>query len=335
MGQPEVQILKIAKGSEFVFKAKVTVMPEVELPDYKEIASKIKGKEVSVSEEEVEDALNYLQKSRAKFVAKSDAADKKDFVEIEYQNKDINEGKATKDQFVLGEGGFMPGFEESIVGMKAGEEKEFKAKFLENSARQDLAGKEGDFKVKLNSVQKMELPEISDEFAKSLGGFDSLNALRDNIKEGVTIEKGEAEKQRRRSEILDRIAEQSKFEVPESMVEYEQTRLLEDLKNRITQNMKISFEQYLAAVKQTEAQIKETYKKEAEKRLKEFLVLREIGKRENIQVSEEEADQEVEKSIKNYSKDQISKIDISQLKEYTKGVILNEKIFQKLENLSS
>jgi len=334
VGQPEVSIVKIAKGSEFVFKATVTVLPDVELPDYKEIAKTVKGKEVTVTEEEVQDSINYLQKTRAKFTLKNDAAEKKDFVEIKYSNKDINNGNEVDDKFILGEGGFMAGFEDGIVGMKAGEEKELNVKFPGTSPRKDLAGKDASFKVKVVSVQKMEIPEINDDFVKQLGAFDTLAAFKTSIKTGIQMEKIEEEKQRKRGEILEKIAGKAKFEMPVAMVEYEQQQLLEDLKSKIAQSLKITFEEYLASVKKTEAEIKETYKKEAEKRLSGFLVLRELSKLEKVEVSQEEIEQEVSKSIKNYSKEQIAQIDINQLKEYTKGVINNEKVFQILEKLS-
>jgi len=305
IGQPEVKIIKIAKGSPFVFTAKITLLPEVELPDYKKIASGVKGKEVSVTEEEVKDSLNYLQKSRAKMTLKSgDTASgqalKGDFVEIEYSCEKINEGKATNDQFVLGEGGFVAGFEDKIIGMKSGEEKTFDLPLASQQG-----GEKGNFKLKVKSVNKMELPEINDEFAKQLGAFDNVVALKNSIKEGITTEKTEAEEQRKRAEILDKIAEKTKVELPHVMVEYEKKRLLDDLKNKI-QSMKMTFESYLAAIKKTEEEIKDTFEKEAEKKLRGFLVLREIGKKENIQVSEKELDEEVDKAIKNFSKDQIS-----------------------------
>jgi len=341
VGNPDVSIIKIAKGSPFVFKAIITVLPEIELPDYKEIAKTIvrpfgtaQGGEISVTDQEVEDAINYLQKTRAKFTPKEGSAEKNDFVEILYQNKDINAGKEVADRFVLGEGGFMKGFEESIMGMKAGEEKEFKATFPENSPQKNLAGKEGDFKVKVKAVQKMELPEINDELAKQLGGFDTLVALKTSIKEGMTAEKTEEEKQRKRGEVLEKISEKIKIEMPEAVVEYEKQRMLDDLKNKISQNIKISWEEYLASIRKTEKEIFETYQKEAEKRIKNFLTLKEIGKKENIEISDAEAEEEVAKSIKNYSKEDLAKIDINQLKEYTKGVLYNEKVFQKLENFS-
>jgi trigger factor len=334
VGQPEVKIKKIAKGSEFAFTAVITILPDVELPDYKEIAKAVKGKEITVTEQEIQDSINYLQKTRAKFTAHNNPAQLKDFVEIEYSCKEINEGKSVKDQFILGEGGFMKGFEDSIVGMKAGEEKEFSTKFPENAPRKDLAGKEAIFKVRVVSVQKMELPEINDEFAKQLGAFDSLAAFKTSMQVGIQMEKTEAEKQRKRGEILEKIAEKIKFEMPVAMVEYEQQRLLEDLKNKITAQIKISFEEYLASIKKTEEEIKETYQKEAEKRLKGFLVLRELGRLEKVEVSDKELDEEMTKVVKNYSKEQLAQIDINELKEYTKGVIHNEKIFQILEDYS-
>ena len=334
VGNPEVKIKKIAKGSEFIFTAVITVLPEVELPDYKEIAKKAKGQKIEVTEQEIQDAIAYMQKTRAKFTAHNNPAEKKDFVEIKYSNKEINEGKEVDDKFILGEGGFMKGFEEGIEGMKAGEEKEITATFPENSPVKNLAGKEGVFKVKVVSVQKMELPEINDEFAKQLGAFDGLVSLQTSMKEGITMEKTEAEKQRLRGEILEKIAEKAKFEMPVAMVEYEQQRLLEDLKNRITSSIKISFEDYLTSIKKTEEEIKDTYKKEAEKRLKGFLVLRELGKKEGVDVTDKEVEEEMAKSIQRYSKEELGQIDINELKEYTKGVLNNEKIFNILENLA-
>jgi trigger factor len=335
IGQPEVKILKIAKGSPFIFTATITVLPDVELPDYKEIAKKVKGQDVSVSDQEVQDSLNYLQKSRAKMSLKNDVAGKGDFVEIEYQSQIATAGKEIKDQFILGEGGFVKGFEDGILGMKAGQEKEFAVNFPKDYHGKEVAGKEIMFKIKMISVQKMELPEINDEFAKQLGAFDTLVALKTSMKQGILAEKTEAEKQRKRGEILEKIAEKAKFEMPEAMVEYEQQQLLDDLRNKINQTAGISFEEYLSSIKKTEEEIKKTYKNEAEKRLRGFLVLRELGKQEKIEVSEKELEEELEKYLKNYDLEHAghnhAKIDREQLKEYTKGVIINEKIFKKLE----
>lgn len=333
IGNPDVQIKKIAKGSPFLFTVKISVLPEINLPDYKDIASKVKAVDISVDEKEIEDALSYLQKSRSKFSQIDKGAELRDFVEIEYENENINQGKVVKDKFTIGEGGFMKDFEDNILGMRAGERKEFKAKFPSN-AHNNLAGKESNFKVKMISVQKVELPEVNDEFAKSLGMFDTLVALKNNLKEGITLEKQEGEKQRKRGEVLSKIAEKIQFELPEKMVELEKERLVKDLKNQVAQQFNITFEEYLKSVKKTEEEIKNNFKIDAEKRIKNYLVLRQVGKVENIEVSKEEIEEEMNKFIKNYTKEEAEKIDIHQLKDYTKSAIYNEKVFQSLEKLS-
>lgn len=335
IGEPQVQITKIAKGNEFLFKVKVSVLPEIELPDYKEIAGKVKGKDILVDEKEIQEAIDYLQKSRAKFTAKDSPAAAKDFVEIEYSTKDLNEGKVLRDRFILGEGGFLQDFEDNVTGMKTGEEKEFTAKFPENTPRKDLAGKPAEFKVKMLSVQNMEVAEINDEFAKSLGAFDTMVALKQNLKEGILLEKTESEKQCARGEMLEKISDKINFDIPEKMVGYEQDRLFEDLQEQVKNQFQIPFEQYLSSVKKTEQEIKDTFKLEAQKRLKNFLVLRQIGKAENIEVTPEELTEDLQKLMKNYTQEQLKKIDIGRLTEYSKGAAYNEKVFKVLENFSS
>ena len=354
IGDPDVQIVKIAKGNPFLFKVTVAVLPEIELPDYKEIVSQVKVGKVEVDEKEIEEAIVYLQKSRATFTDKTTGAEKKDYVKIEYQNEHIGGGKPVKDMFILGEAGFLPDFEDNLLGMKPGDEKEFTAKFPENTPDKSLAGKEGVFKVKMVAIQVMDLPQINDEFAKQLGAFDTLVALKENLKTGIGLEKGENERMRARGEMVSKIAEKIypvksaeggvsqdakqfngvKFELPEKMVKYEQERLFEDMKNQIASQFKIGLEEYLASVKKTEEEIKSSFKLEAEKRIKNFLVLRQIGKAENIEVSATELEEEMNKVSKRYSKEQLEKIDINELREYSKGAIFNEKVFQFLENLS-
>lgn len=333
IGDPEVEIKKIDRNAPLSFKVKVSVLPEVTLPDYKAIAAKVEGKEIVIDEKEIEEAINYLQKSRAVFTDKAEGAANKDYVKIEYQNDKINNGKAVKDMFILGDGGFLPDFENNLMGMKVGDQKEFNAKFPENAPK-EVAGTEGMFKVKMLAVQIMSLPEINDEFAKGLGMFDTLVALKTNLKEGITLEKKEGERQRKRSELLEQISAKMEVELPEKMVSYEEFRLLEDLKNQITERFKITFEEYLTSIKKTEEEIKKSFKLEAEKRIKNFLTLRQVGKAENVEVTREEIEEEMNNFVKKYPKQEADKIDLARLKEYSKDAIYNEKVFQKLESFS-
>jgi len=277
---------------------------------------------------------------------KNAPAEKNDFVEISYQNRGKETNEEIKDKFIIGESGFMPGFGDNLIGMEAGEEKEFKLKLPENSLREDLIGKESEFKVKMISVQNIELPEIDDEFIKQLGldakdskkegaldlSFDTLVSFKKSMGKGIILKKKEEEKQKRRINILSKIAEKAKLEVPESMIMYEKGKLMDDFKGKITQGMKINFEEYLATTNQTEEQLKEIYQKEAEKRLREFLVLMTIGDVENVEVAPEEVGKMVRELMENSSMGQLDTFNIEELKGYSKGIIFKEKVFQVSES---
>ncbi len=307
--QPKIEIKKLAKGSDLVFSARTAVLPEVKLPDYKKIALEIKRNKAVVEEKEIEDAFKWLQKSRAKFTLKNQPAQKSDFVEIEYWSAQI-QGEGQKDAFILGEGHFIPGFEEKIIGMNSGEEKE--------NITLNKDGKEIILKVKVISVQNVELPGANDQFAKSLGKFENLDALKKNIKQGLVLEKEQAETQRVRQEILERISEKIKAEIPDVLIENEQKQMLENLKKMVSERLKIPFEDYLSKIKKTEKEILGSFLPAAQKNVRNFLVLREIGKREKVEVSEEE----------------LANLDSGQSKEYNKEALRTEKIFAMLENLA-
>ena len=285
--RPKIEIKKLAKGNDFIFSAKTAILPEAELPDYQKLASKVERKKVSVEEKEIGEVLKWLQRSRAKFSLKNQPAQKGDFVEIEYwlpENKEV-----IKDAFILGEGRFIPGFEEKLIGMKDGDEK-----------------RETSLRIKMKSVQNVELPEITDEFVKNLGKFDNLEALKKNIKEGINLEKEQAEILRVRDEILEKISEKTKVEIPGVLIEAEQKQMLENIKKNVLENLKISFEDYLNKIRKTEKEILDSLLPQVQKRIKNFLVLREIGKRE---------------------------FDSKEIKEYTEEAEKVEKIFQLLEKI--
>ena len=293
--QPKVEIKKLAQGNPFVFSARTAVLPEIKLPDYKKIGSRVKRKEVKVEDKEIETALKWLQKSRAKFTVKNQPAQKGDFVEIEYSSPQIGQ-EVQKDAFVLGEGHFLPGFEEKMIGMKSGEEKE--------NIILNKDGKEVVLKVKIISVQNVELSEINDEFAKSAGEFENLDALKKNVKQGIVLEKERAERIRARQEILHRIGEKAKVEIPDVLIENEQEQMLENLKKMVSERLKISFQDYLKKLGKTEEQVSDSFLLESQKKVRNYLILREIGKRE---------------------------LDSEEIKKYTTEAEKIEKTFQLLE----
>lgn len=333
IGTPRVEILKLAKGNPFSFKAKVDILPEIKLPDYKKIASGVEKKEISAREKEVKDALNWLQRSRAKFKDLDREAKSGDFLEIEYKSPQIENGKVFEDRFLLGKGHFAPGFEKNLQEVKTGGEKEFNLTFPKDYFKKELASKNINFKVKVKKIQLMELPELNDDFAQSLGKFEDLEGLRKSIKEGISHEKEIIERQRRRNEILAKIAEASEFEIPDSLVSLERERILDGLKARVEKELKISFKDYLEKIKKPEDELKNSFSTPAKKRVKNLLILREIGKKEGIEVSKEEIKESVNEFFKNYPGEEKAKkeVDLERLKEYYRGVIYNEKVFQALE----
>jgi len=337
ISQPEIKILKLAPGNPFVFSATISVLPEIELPDYKEIASLVKRRKIEVLEKEVKDALLWLQKSRAKFVAKNQPAKEGDFVEIEFQSPQIEANAKKRDNFILGQGGFVKGFEENLINMREGEEKEFKVKFPESHFKKELKGKEVQFKVKMKSVQRMILPKLDDEFAKNVGRFENLEALKNSIQEGLKMEKENKESQRVRQEILEKILQKTKMEIPDILLENEKKKMLEDFKKTISERFKTSFEDYLNKVKKTEEEILETFSQSAERKIKYYLCLREIAKREKIEVSPEEVKTAINEFLKHYpSVEKAEKeLDLEQLKRYYEEAIRNEKTLNFLEKLTT
>ncbi len=344
ISRPEIEIQKLAQGNPFIFLAKVSVLPEIKLPDYKKITAETKKKKINPpaggEEKEVEDALKWLQKSRAKFTLKNQAAQKGDFVEIEYQSPQLDElgqQNAKKDAFILGEGHFLPGFEKNLIGMRAGEEKENIAMTIpEAYSAKNLAGKKIILKVKVKSVQNVEFPQVNDQFAKSLGKFEKLEDLKKNIKEGLISEKEQAESRRLREEILEKISEKTESDLPDVLVEREQKQMLENLKKNVSEHLKVSFADYLGKLKKSEKEILASFLPRAEKNIKKLLILKEIGKREKIEVSGDEVSKEIEKMLKQYASPEEARksgLDPERLEDYTKEAIKNEKIFQFLENL--
>jgi trigger factor len=336
IGQPEIKILKLAWDSPLKFRVKTWVLPEIELPDYKKIASQVEKREVPVDDKEIEETIKWLQKSRAKIVPKNTPCKNGDFIEISYSSPSINQGKETEDRFVLGEGHLVPDFEKNLIGMKEGEEKKFSVLFPKDYARKELAEKSIEFKVKVTKVHQIELPEINDQWAQSLGKFENLAQLKKSIKEGILKEKEEIEKQRVQAEILEKIAQKTICEIPKVLIDIELEKTVQDLKERIPQILQMSFGEYLDKIKKTEAEFAASLLPEIEAKIKKFLVLREIRKRENIEASEEEIEEEANKFLSRFKTPEEAEevIDPESLREYTKERIENQKTLEFLESLA-
>ena len=340
IGRPEIQVLKIAPDNPFEFKVKATVMPEVKLGDYQKIAQGEKKKikeEIIVSDQELNDSLNYLQKSRAKFSTVVRPAQKGDRVEIDFSAKidgqAIAGGENRNFPLVLGEGHFAPGFEDNLLGMKENEDKKFQLLFPEDYLVKELAGRLVDFEVKMKLIQESELPELNDDFARAIGRFENLLALKDSVKKGLLAEKESREKEVWRAKVLEKIIAKSAMEIPQILIDAELEKMSEELKNSLAQ-MGLDFELYLKDIKKSEEELKRGWPKKAEERAAAALVLRTIGDKEKIEVAAKELEEEINKILAHYSSlgSPEKQIDLERLKEYTNGRLKNEKVFQLLES---
>ncbi len=339
IGEPQITITKIAPGNDLEYKAIVSIMPQVELGDYKKIAREVKKeKPKEVKPEEIQKEIEILRKSRAKLITVSRGAQRGDYVEIDFQvfidGKEIEGGKSQNHPLTLGENYFIPGFEDNLVGMKADEEKEFSLEFPKDYHSKDLAGKLATFKVKMKLVQKKELPEINDDFARSLGNFENLETLKKNLEEGMKMERKKENEEKRRQAILEKIVSGCQWEIPEILVENELKKMMAELEQNIL-GMGMKLDEYFSGIKKTKEEVKKDLRENAEKRVKSALVLQEIAKLEKISPESAEIEEEMNKTLAYFkNQDDVEKnLDIEGLYNYVKGVLTNQKVFEFLENL--
>ncbi|KKR20334.1 MAG: Trigger factor [Candidatus Moranbacteria bacterium GW2011_GWA2_39_41] len=343
IGNPAVEIEEIAEGKDLVYTVKVAVVPTAELKeDYKKEIKKINAefaeKKTEASEEEIAKELEHIANSRVKLVTVAREIAKDDSAEIDFtvlvDGVPIEGGTSKKHPLVIGKGVFIPGFEENLIGMKEGEEKEFELKFPAEYHKKDLAGRMATFKVKIGIVQERQTPQIDDEFAKSLGEFENLAALKKNLKEGIEEENSHKLSEEKRTKFLEKIVDSLKVELPEIMIREEVQKMMLEFDQQ-TQSMGMNIDQYLAHLKKEKKDLEKDWEPQAEKRVKSALALREIVKQEEIKVEASEIELEMNKTVQYYKnvKDFDKNIDMERLYSYTKGILENEEVFKMLDKI--
>ncbi len=340
IGRPEISVTQLEPEKELLYKAKTAILPSIELPDYKTIAKKTRGEKqnVEVTDEEIQKTIDWVRESRATTITVARAAALGDVVEIDFETRAdgvrIEGGDAKKHTFVLGKGKFLPGFEDAIVGMNTGEKKDFSLNVPDDWREKNFAGKKLDCTVHVNLVQERKLPELTEEFVRGLGDFTSIETLTQNIKDGLLQEKTEKEKQRVQALIIEKIADASKTEVPEVLIERELDKMLDEFKGGI-EEMGMVWADYLLHLKKSLEELRKDWNKEAERRVKIALTLNAIGTQEHIEPTEEEVKTAANQYLARYksAKAAEKEIDPQALRDYTKGVLRNQKVFAYLETV--
>lgn len=293
--QPEVDVDQFGKGQTFKFKAKVVVKPEVELGEYKGLEVPKANNEVS--EEEVTAELERLQQRHAELVVVEEGqAASGDVVVIDYEGSVDGElfqgGSAERQSLELGSNTFIPGFEDQLIGLGTGDNKDVEVTFPEEYHAAELAGKKAVFKVKVHEIKRKELPALDDEFAKDVSEFDTLAEYKEDLKKQLASRKEEEAKALQENVVVEKAAENANVEIPQGMINSEVRNMMRDFDNRLRQQG-MNLEMFMSFSGQTEEDLQNQMKNDAEKRVRNNLVLEAIGKAENLEVTEEDVNEEL------------------------------------------
>ncbi len=299
VGYPEVELLDVSKDG-FSFKATVYVYPEVKLGQYKGLSAP--KAEVKVSAADVNHRLEEMAQRNSRLVGVDRSAEKGDTVNIDYEGFDNGKpfagGKAEGFDLELGSGSFVPGFEDQLIGMSAGEEKDIDITFPEDY-HADLAGKAVVFHVKVNTVQVKEVPAIDDEFAKDVSEFETLADLKKDIKAKISADREEAASRAFEDSLMQQVADNLECDVPKPMVDDQAQRFVQNLKMQI-QQQGIPYEQYLKLTNMTEEDLLGQAQEPAVRQVKLELAMEAIAKEENVEVTDEEIEAEYAKNAEQY-----------------------------------
>ncbi len=303
--QPEIEIENIGQGQSLVYKAKVVVKPDVELGEYKGIeAEKI---EYDVTDEDVEKEIENARQKNARLIAVEDRPVKEgDIVNIDYKGYvdgvQFEGGTAENQNLEIGSNRFIPGFEEQLIGVQLGEQKDIKVTFPEEYHAKELAGKEAVFEVKVNEIKMKELPELDDDFAKDVSEYETLEEYKNYIKEKLKENALNRMKFEYENKVIKQVTENAKVNIPEVMVEKQIDNIIRDFSMRLMYQG-ISLEKYLEYTDTSMDDFRAQYKDESYNRVKTQLVLEKIAKVEDIQPSDEDLEEEVKKLAGQYKKD--------------------------------
>ncbi|WP_027414852.1 trigger factor [Aneurinibacillus terranovensis] len=302
--RPEVDVETMEKGQPLVFKATVTVKPEVKLGDYKGLT--VEPKDFAVTDESVEQELKTMQERNAELVVVEDGAiEKGDYAIIDFDgyvdNEPFEGGQADNYQLEIGSGTFIPGFEDQLVGLKKGDEKDVEVTFPEEYHAAELAGKPAVFKVKVNEIKRKNLPELDDEFAKDVSEFDTLDELKADIKNKLE-EKAVIDADNYKKEaLIEQVAANATIDIPEVMIEHEVNHMVDDFAQRL-QYQGMNLDLYYQFTGLDEEKLREQFHADAEKRVRTTLTLEAVGKDANIEVTDEDVNEELNKLAEQYNR---------------------------------
>ena len=332
VSRPDIEVKQIGKGQDLIFTAVVQTKPEVKLGKYKGI--QLNKVEYNVSDEDINHELGHMADRNSRLVNVEDrAVEDGDITVIDFEGfvdgVAFEGGKAENHELTIGSKTFIPGFEDQIIGMKIDEEKDINVKFPEEYFSEDLKGKDAVFKVKLHEIKKKELPELNDDFAKDTSEFDTLDELKNSIKEKLEHENEHKAKYEMEDAAIKAVTESAEVEIPSGMIETEIDNMIKDMETRMSYQG-IMMEQYLQMMGKTMEEFRKENEEQAKTSVKTRLTLEAIVKAENIEASEEDVNAKVEEMATMYGRpaDELKKNE--QFVTYVKDSIKNEAVVKFL-----
>ncbi len=331
VGQPQINVEKLAPGNPLIYKAVVFLLPKVTLGEWQK--QTVSQKEAKATAEDIEKTIEQLREMNVQESIVDRPAKKDDKVEVDFEvliNKAVIEGgKSSKYPVIIGQGRMIPGFEDKLIGAKAGEEKEFELKFPEKYFQKNLAGKLATFKVKILNVYERKLPNVDDQLAKNLG-FESLDKLKAQLEQNITQDKKIKEKQRVEGEAIAALVKSSQIdEIPENLIANETQKMAMELEHSIrSQGMDMAG--YLKSINKTREDLSKDFRPQAQERIKAALALRQLALEEKIAVTEAELDEEIKKQETAYegNPQALQNIHHPQYRGQLKNILTNQKVIK-------
>lgn len=326
VSRPKMDVVQMEKGKDLIFTAIVSTRPEVKLGKYKGI--ELKKVEYKVEDGDIDHELEHMAEHNSRMVTVEDRAVKDgDTTTIDFEGfvdgVAFEGGKAEGHQLVIGSNTFIPGFEDQIIGMKIGEEKDINVKFPEEYFSKDLAGKDAVFHVKLHAISVKEMPKLDDEFAKDVSEFDTLEELKKSIKERLEKDNADKAKAEMENAAIDAVIENTKLDVPEGMIDLEIDEMIDNIAQRL-QYQGMNLDTYLKMMGKTESQLREEFKPDAKKNVETRLILSQIVEDEKLKADEDYINAELTKMANQYKRDLEELKKNENLTEYLSKASMNE-----------
>ena len=333
VSRPEIDVVEIESGKDFVFTATVTTKPEVELGDYNAIS--VKKVTYRTTQKEIEAEIKKVQEQNARIIPVEDRAVKEgDLTVIDFEGFTdgvaFDGGKGTDYSLEIGSGAFIPGFEDQLVGAEIGKEVEVNVTFPKDYHSEDLKGKKAMFKVTVKEIKEKQLPEINDDFVKDVSEFDTLDDYKKDIKEKIAKSNEQRGRQETENNVIDEVLKIATVEIPDCMIDTQLENIARDFDYRLSMQG-LNLAKYLEMTGSNIDAFKEQFKEQAEKQVKTSLVLEAVAKAENIKATEKDIEAEMKKVAESYTMELDKVKDL--FKDEERKSLENEIITQKTVDL--